>query len=172
MRLLGILDWTAATHSPASSACAYVINDLRIPRIGGTGNWGAVRDEAELCDQSTVSSDIADVYDHKHQVLSVDDREKELSMSMDIGKAFFMKRQLMEKYLHNNTFRTIKATYYRMALDFVNTFQHDAEMNGLTYDRHTEKASIEMFAGNIMAAGEQFLERPMERLSFRVGIES
>ena len=37
-------------------------------------------------------TDIADIYDHKHQDLSLDDQKKGLSrMSVDIAKAFFRK---------------------------------------------------------------------------------
>ena len=36
-------------------------------------------------------------------------------------------------------------------------------MNGLTLDIHAEEQAVELFAENIMLAGEAFLERPMER---------
>jgi glucosyl-3-phosphoglycerate synthase len=36
-------------------------------------------------------------------------------------------------------------------------------MNGLTYDLHSEERAVELFAENIMKAGEAFLDRPMER---------
>jgi glucosyl-3-phosphoglycerate synthase len=35
-------------------------------------------------------------------------------------------------------------------------------MNGLEMDVHKEEASVEMFAKNIMDAGQMFLENPME----------
>ena len=143
---------------------AYAISDLRIPSDWGLEIGVLSEMKRNYATNRLCQSDIADVYDHKHQELSAEDREKGLSrMSMDIAKALFRKLATNGEVFTPNTFRTIKATYYRMALDFVNTYQHDAEMNGLTYDRHTEEASIEMFAGNIMAAGEQFLERPMEK---------
>ena len=84
-------------------------------------------------------------------------------MSMDIAKSFFRKLATNGDVFSPETFRTIKATYYRIALDFVDTYQNDAIINGLEYDRHTEEASVEMFASNIMEAGEQFLEKPMEK---------
>ena len=143
---------------------AYVINDLRIPSDWGLEIGVLSEMKRNYATNRLCQSDIADVYDHKHQDLSVGDREKGLSrMSMDIAKAFFRKLATNGEVFTPEAFRTIKATYYRMALDFVDTYQHDAEMNGLNYDRHTEEASIEMFAGNIMEAGEQFLERPMEK---------
>jgi len=35
-------------------------------------------------------------------------------------------------------------------------------MNGLTVDIHQEEEAVEMFAKNIMDAGQVFLENPME----------
>ena len=35
-------------------------------------------------------------------------------------------------------------------------------MNGLTLDIHREEKAVEMFASNIMKAGQSFLDNPME----------
>ena len=35
-------------------------------------------------------------------------------------------------------------------------------MNGLSFDRHSEEKAVELFAFNIMKAGESFFENPME----------
>jgi glucosyl-3-phosphoglycerate synthase len=35
-------------------------------------------------------------------------------------------------------------------------------MNGLYYDYHLEEKTVEMFASNIMRAGEIFFENPMD----------
>ena len=40
---------------------------------------------------------------------------------------------------------------------------NDAVMNGLSLDIHAEEKAVELFAENIMKAGEAFLDRPMER---------
>ena len=61
-----------------------------------------------------------------------------------------------------NVFRTLKATYYRCALDLLEAYYNDAKMNGLSIDRHTEERSIELFAENIMRAGQVFLDNPHE----------
>ena len=71
---------------------AYVINDLRIPSDWGLEIGVLSEMKRNYATNRLCQSDIADVYDHKHQDLSVDDREKGLSrMSMDIAKAFFRK---------------------------------------------------------------------------------
>ncbi len=108
--------------------------------------------------------DIADVYDHKHQPLSEEDRNSGLSkMSHDIIKAVFRKLATNGVQFNTETFRTIKATYYRVALDFIESYYDDAMMNGLHVDRDSEERAVELFARNIMAAGQHFLENPMER---------
>ena len=54
--------------------------------------------------------------------------------------------------------RTIKATYLRIALDLIESYANDAEMNGLTLDRDAEERAVELFASNILKAGESYLE--------------
>jgi len=61
-----------------------------------------------------------------------------------------------------NVFRTLKATYYRSALDLLEAYYNDAKMNGLAIDRHGEEKTIEVFADNIIRAGQIFLDNPHE----------
>ena len=84
-------------------------------------------------------------------------------MSIDISKALFRKLATRGVTFNTELFRSLKATYYRIALDFVETYHNDAVMNGLTLDIHSEEKAVELFAENIMKAGEAFLLRPMER---------
>jgi sucrose phosphorylase len=102
--------------------------------------------------------DIAETYDHKHQDLSLDDKTKGLSkMSCDIAKSLFRKMATQGEVFTTERIRTIKATYYRIALDLVDSYHSDAAINGLNYDMHTEGHAIEVFAENIMQAGNDFL---------------
>ncbi len=107
--------------------------------------------------------DIADAYDHKHQPLSLEDAEAGLAkMSTDISKAMFRKLASAGVVFSMETFRTVKATYFRIALDFIEQYYNDALMNGLKLDRHVEEQAVELFAKSIMWAGERFLDNPME----------
>jgi len=107
--------------------------------------------------------DIADKYDHKHQDLSLQDATKGLSkMSIDISKSIFRKLATNGLVFNAETFRSLKATYFRIALDFVETYNNDATINGLNYDIHSEEKAVELFAENILNAGLHFLENPME----------
>ena len=141
-----------------------VLNDILIP-----SDWGleiGVLSEMyrNYANNRLCQADIADVYDHKHQKLSPDDDSSGLSkMSVDIAKALFRKLATRGVTFNTETFRSLKATYYRIALDFVETYHNDAVMNGLSLDIHSEEKAVELFAENIMKAGEAFLDRPMER---------
>ena len=84
------------------------------------------------------------------------------SNDLDISKAIFRKLATHGVVFNAGTFRSIKATYYRVALDFIESYHNDAIINGLQLDVHREEQAVELFAGNIMKAGERFLENPME----------
>ena len=140
-----------------------VLNDLRIPSDWGLEIGVLSEMHRNYATNRICQVDIADVYDHKHQDLSLDNAEAGLSkMSIDITKAFFRKLATQGHTFSTETFRSIKATYFRIALDYVETYRHDALMNGLSLDIHNEEAAVEMFAKNIMNAGQTFLENPME----------
>ncbi len=137
--------------------------DIRIP-----SDWGleiGVLSEARrsMASRAICQVEIADRYDHKHQPVSPEDAEAGLNrMSVDICKAIFRKLATDGVVFTPNVFRSLKATYYRRALDMVEIYEHDAIMNGLSLDRHSEEKSIELFAENIMRAGRIFLDTPHE----------
>ncbi len=79
-------------------------------------------------------------------------------MSCDIAKSLFRKMATQGEVFTQERIRTIKATYYRIALDLVDSYHSDAAINGLNYDMHTEGHAIEVFAENIMQAGNDFLD--------------
>ncbi len=107
--------------------------------------------------------EIADRYDHKHQVLSETDPGAGLSkMSIEISKAIFAKLATQGAVFSKGLVRSIKASYYRIALDFLDQYHSDAVINGLTLDRHAEEEAIDVFAANVYHAGLMFLENPMQ----------
>ncbi|MDM8166815.1 glycosyl transferase [Roseovarius sp.] len=160
------LDYLRSFRYPLSGEFALrtqSLPDLRIP-----SDWGleiGVLSEAwrNLAPQSVCQVEISDAYDHKHQDLSEEDASKGLSrMSTDICKAVFRKLASDGTVFTPNLFRTLKATYYRQALDLLESYYNDAKMNGLRVDRHKEEKSVELFAENIIRAGQIFLENPNE----------
>jgi hypothetical protein len=81
---------------------------------------------------------------------------------MDICKAVFRKMAAEGTVFSMNVFRALKATYYRRALDLLEVYDNDATMNGVKIDRHVEEQTIELFAENIMRAGQSFMDNPHE----------
>ena len=105
--------------------------------------------------------DIANTYDHKHQVLSENDTSKGLSkMSIDITKTLIRKLAAQGDTFTHNTLRTLKATYYRTALDLLEIYHNDAKINGLELNINEEEIAIELFSNNIIIAGQEFLDNP------------
>ena len=161
------LDYMDSFRYPLAGEFSFrrdVLNDIRIP-----SDWGlevGVLSEMyrNYANNRLCQVDIADNYDHKHQTLSPNDDTKGLSkMSIDIAKGMFRKLATQGVIFSQETFRSIKATYFRKALDVIENCHNDAIMNGLRLDVHEEEKAVEMFAQNIIKAGEIFTAVPMER---------
>ena len=139
-----------------------------LPRLRIPSDWGLEIGVLSEMQRNHASNricqvDLAQKYDHKHQDLSENDDNAGLSrMSIDITKALIRKLATQGNIFTLETFRSIKATYYRAALDMIDIYRSDAQMNGLTFDSHIEEKTVELFALNIMKAGESFFENPME----------
>jgi len=115
------LDYLRSFRYPLSGEFAMrtsMLPDLRVP-----SDWGleiGILSEAwrNLAPRAVCQVEIADQYDHKHQELSEEDAHAGLSrMSTDICKAIFRKLAADGTVFTPNVFRTLKATYYRSALD-------------------------------------------------------
>mgnify|MGYP001627790555 FL=1 len=160
------VDYLQAFRYPLAGEFAMrtsVISSIRIPSDWGLEIGVLSEVSRNLSRHAICQVDIADAYDHKHQPLSQEDATRGLSrMSMDISKSLFRKLATEGVEFSGGTFRTIKAVYYRIALDMIEMYYNDAMMNGLRVDRHTEEQAVELFAANIMEAGKTFIENPME----------
>ncbi len=170
MRTIGhspYLDFIDSFRYPLAGEFSFradVMTDIRIPSDWGLEIGVLSEMNRNYANNRLCQADIADTYDHKHQELSPEDAEKGLSkMSIDISKALFRKLATNGVIFSTETFRSIKATYFRIALDFVETYHNDARMNGLQFDIHSEEKAVELFARNILHAGKSFLENPMEK---------
>lgn len=168
-KVLGHMDYLEFMDSfryPLSGEFSLSRDFVKILRI--PSDWGlevGVLSEVyrTLSHNNVCQVDIADQYDHKHQDLSEDDASKGLSrMSVEIAKSLYRKLATEGVTLSSEDFRSIKAAYYRIALDSTEQYFYDAKINGLEYDRHIEEGSVELFAQSVMAAGETFLSNPME----------
>ena len=160
------LDFMKSFRYPLAGEFSFrknLLPELRIP-----SDWGleiGVLSEMQRNHSSNriCQVDLAQTYDHKHQDLSENDETAGLSrMSIDITKALIRKLATQGNIFSLETFRSIKATYYRVALDMIDIYRSDSKMNGLSFDSHIEEKAVELFALNIMKAGETFFENPME----------
>lgn len=107
--------------------------------------------------------EIADRYDHKHQELSAEDKNAGLSkMSIDISRAIFTKLASEGIVFSRGSFRSLKSCYHRIAVDLIEQYYSDAQLNGMDLDRHQEEATVDLFARNIYYAGERFLDHPLQ----------
>lgn len=140
-----------------------VIPDIRLPSDWGLEVGVLSEMHRNYSPNKICQVDIADVYDHKHQEMSLEDKNKGLSkMSIDIAKLIFRKLATKGVVFSSETFRALKASYFRTALDFVEMYKNDATINGLKVDVHKEEEAVELFAKNLIIAGDHFLESPME----------
>ncbi|MPQ75704.1 glycosyl transferase [Hydrogenovibrio sp. JE_KL2] len=161
-----LLDYLDSFRYPLAGEFAmdvHCLKEIRIPY-----DWGleiGVMSEVlrNYSNRRICQVDIADVYDHKHQDVSYEDKTAGLSrMSQDIAKSLFRKLAVRGHQFSRSTLRTIRAKYYRTALDQLESYAFDAEMNGLRLDLHSEEKVIELFATNIMDAGVGFMDNPGE----------
>ena len=107
--------------------------------------------------------DVADVYDHKHQGLSPDDASMGLhKMSIDITKAMFKKLATSGVVMTAEGFHTLEATFLRSALDLIDSYNADAVLNGIRYDREEEEAMAKVFTHAVTRAARDYLDDPME----------
>jgi glucosyl-3-phosphoglycerate synthase len=140
-----------------------VLKDIRIPYDWGLEIGVLSEMYRNFSGNRLCQVDIADKYDHKHQDISFDDKNKGLSkMSIDITKVLIRKLASQGEIFSMSIFRSLKATYFREALDFVQIYKKDAMMNSYEIDVHEEESAVELFARNIMEAGQTFLDSPME----------
>jgi glucosyl-3-phosphoglycerate synthase len=159
------LDYMESFRYPLSgefSVRKSLLSDLRVPF-----DWGlevgllseVYRNQAtnRIC-----QAEICDIYDHKHQSLSSESADNGLSkMSTDIIKSLFRKLAIQGHTFSNETMRTIKASYYRFALDSIDKYKADAAFNALEIDLNSEEKAVELFAENVMRAGASFAYEPM-----------
>ncbi len=141
-----------------------VLDGIRIPADWGLEIGVLSEVHRNYSTKRICQVDLAENYEHKHQPLSGDDPSGGLNrMSLDIAKALYRKLATQGVTFSAEGFRTLKATYYRLALDLIEAYDHDARMNGLSLDRHGEERAVELFAANLLEAGSAFLDNPGER---------
>lgn len=107
-------------------------------------------------------SELCDVYEHKHQELSIRDPEKGLNkMAIDIAKSFFQRMAAEGIRLDAGLFDTLLSAYSRQAEDTLRFYAADAALNGLRYPRHEEEMAVSTFVRSIRAGARAFMDDPL-----------
>ncbi len=106
--------------------------------------------------------DIAENYEHKHQPLSAGDPSTGLmKMSIDIAKSLFRNLASEGIVFNDGFFKTLVATYMKIAEDTIARYEGDAAINGLHFDRHEEAMAVDAFTRGITIAAETIMEDPL-----------
>lgn len=108
--------------------------------------------------------DLARHYEHKHQVLDVEQANAGLmKMASDILANIVRTLTSRGMVFNRGHFNTLRAAYLRLAQDAIRQYDADSLMNGLEYDRHAEELAIEAFAELITGTGDAVHDDPFGR---------
>lgn len=106
-------------------------------------------------------TDLCRLYEHKHQVLSLEDRNAGLmKMANDILTTIYRTLASQGVVISESTIVTLRSSYLRIAQDCIRQYSADAVVNDLLYDRHSEEAAIDGFAECVTVAGDIFRNDP------------
>jgi len=147
-----------------SGEFAMNVNLARVNRI--PWDWGLeVGMLAEVfrnCALSRICQvDIADTYEHKHQILSNEDPTKGLHrMACEIAKSLMRTLASEGVIFTQDHFRNLEVRYIRIAEDTIERYRADAMLNGLEFDRHAEELAVATFADSLRQAAREYIENP------------
>ncbi len=162
---LPLLEFLDSFRYPLAGEFSMDVDLARVNKI--PGDWGLeVGVLAEVYRNCAVRRvcqvDIADNYEHKHQLLSPDDVSKGLlKMCIDISKSIFRTLASEGIIFSDGFFKTLIATYVRTAQDMLKRYEDDAAVNGLVFDRHEESLAVETFTEGIKVASEIIMKDPL-----------
>lgn len=160
-----LLEFLDSFRYPLAGEFSMAVDIARVNRI--PGDWGLeVGVLAEIYRNCAVRRvcqvDIADNYEHKHQMLSPDDASRGLlKMCIDISKSVFRTLASEGIIFSDGLFKTLIATYVRTAQDMLKRYEDDAAVNSLEFDRHAESLAVETFTEGIKIASEIIMKDPL-----------
>jgi len=106
--------------------------------------------------------EIADYYEHKHQVLEKNrPNDGLIRMASDIAKALFRVLSQDGVVLSNAFFRTLLTAYIQETRIAIEKYHALSLINGLQYDRHAEIEAVEAFVDSLRCAVSEFVEDPV-----------
>jgi glucosyl-3-phosphoglycerate synthase len=106
--------------------------------------------------------ELVDNYDHKHQDLSEGDATRGLHrMVSDIASSLIRNLASYGVEFDAGFLNTLTAAYVRTAQDAIASYNDDAMLNGLLFDRHAEEVAVETFTRALRGAGLDFVRDPL-----------
>ncbi|MFI5143911.1 MAG: glycosyl transferase [Thermoanaerobaculales bacterium] len=159
------LSYLAAFRYPLAGEIALNADLLRLLRI--PGDWGLEvgllfevlrhRSARRIC-----QANVADLFEHKHQVLSPTDPNQGLHrMAVDIVKHVLRTLAAAGVMIDEGTFKGLRVAYHRYGEDAVSDSFAVATFNRLEFDRHSEEETLETFTRALAEGSNQFQEDPL-----------
>ncbi len=154
----------ACFRYPLSGEFSLTRNLARTNRI--PSDWGLeVGTLAEVYRNTSLKrvcqTDLCRLYEHKHQVLSLEERNSGLMrMAIDILTTVYRTLASQGVVMSEAMFITLRASYLRLAQNCIRQYASDALVNDLVFDRHSEESAIDAFADCITTAADLFREDP------------
>lgn len=107
-------------------------------------------------------TELCATYDHKHQLLSADDRSSGLTrMCIDIAQNLIRTLAAEGIVFTEGLFQTLLVQYIRTAEDTTSRYHADAAINGLFFDRHDEEGIVAAFAEALREACRRYIDDPL-----------
>lgn len=175
-KVLRLIDFLLAFHYQLSGEVVFDSNLLK--RMHFATNWGV--EIFTLIEVYRKASNIAQVqfsmepFDHKHQEVSQDDRQKGLHrMVIDIVTTLLSALVIEEGIeISDHFIRDLTITYLSVADELIKKYADNSAFSGLEYDRNEEEAMVRgvfkdalIFAGDIITSPYRLTERLLRLLS-------
>jgi glucosyl-3-phosphoglycerate synthase len=160
-----LLEYLDSFRYPLAGECSMTIDQARINRI--PADWGleigVLTEVFRNCSLKRICQvELAENYDHKHQELSEQDATRGLHrMVVDIASSLIRNLASYGVEFDAGFLNTLMAAYVRTAQDAIASYNDDAALNGLDFDRHEEERAVETFTRALRAAGLGFVRDPM-----------
>ena len=162
---LPLLEYLDSFRYPLAGECSMTTDLARINRI--PSDWGLemgmLVEVYRNCSPKRICQvELTDNYDHKHRDLSEEDGTKGLHrMVADIAASLIRNLASYGVEFDAGFLNTLTAAYRRMAQDAIASYDDDAALNGLFFDRHEEELAVETFTRALRGAGLGFVRDPM-----------
>lgn len=162
---LPLLEYLDSFRYPLAGEVSMTTELARINRI--PSDWGleigTLVEVYRNCSAKRICQvELVDNYDHRHQDLSEADASRGLHrMVVDIASTAIRNLASYGVQFDAGFLNSLTATYTRKAQDAIASYNDDARLNGLVFDRHEEEVAVETFTRALRGAGLDFVRDPL-----------